>query len=76
MYVDKRKCLECGAKIPGRWSPASRRKQFTNVCQYCFTHPPDEHRCHATTTKGTRCSFRITGESKKLCKLHARREKK
>ncbi len=71
MY-NKRVCKECGVKLPSR---SGSKKTFTNLCQYCFTHPPEEHRCHAVTTKGTRCSFRITGKSKKLCKIHARRQK-
>jgi hypothetical protein len=69
----KRTCKECGKKLPSR---NGNRKSFTNLCQHCFTHPPDEHRCHAITSKGTRCAFRITGESRKLCKIHSRRQKR
>ena len=72
MYIDVRKCTECENKLPSR---NRNRKDFTNLCQYCFTHPPLEKRCHAITSSGSRCKFRITGPSRKLCKLHARGEK-
>ncbi len=68
----KRICKECEKKLPSR---NGNRKTFTNLCQHCFTHPPNEYRCHAITKTGTRCCFRITGTSKKLCKIHARRER-
>ena len=68
----RRMCKECGKKLPSR---NGNRKAFTNLCQRCFTHPPPEHRCQAITNAGTQCCFRITGASKKLCKIHARRER-
>ena len=70
MQPNTRRCLECNAKLQSR-TGKKRRRVFTNLCQRCFTHPSDEHRCNAITRKGTRCAFRITGDSKKLCKLHA-----
>jgi len=74
MNADVRKCKECGIRLSTR-NLTSRNSVFTNLCQRCYSHPPLEYRCHATTSSGNRCKFRITGPSKKLCKLHARGEK-
>lgn len=72
MFFNDRKCKECGIKLSTR-NLTSRSKAFSNLCQRCFTHPKSEHRCHAKTTLGKRCKFRITGDSKKLCKIHSSR---